>query len=303
LSSGLKSFEAPDADHEPFPTLELAFKDVPAEAGFNIELKWDMEFIDGTRECGDSGSFEMNLFVDTILKVVLAYSGARKVIFSSFNPGKLFLLIVMVIDHGCFLLPDLCTMLRMKQNRYPVLFLTQTISTKYGKYSDPRCWDVANGIAFARATELLGLNVIAENLLSQPSVVSKVREASLVLFCWTDDKNDRETLDKLRAMRLDGIVYDRIDMNCSKEIKESVFLMEDDETEGQDINFPSNCSTCSCPSVGSTSSVTGCEEDEKMDLLAPPTTTKDHGKKEKLPASNGGSQSSKLLPMAVYNTA
>jgi len=233
LQHGLKSFAFVDADHEPFPTLERALKELPAEAGFNVEMKWDMEYADGSRDCGEVGSFEMNLFVDTILRVVLAHAGNRKIVFSSFNP-------------------DLCTALRMKQNRFPVLFLTQGVTAKYGKYRDPRCWNVKNGAHFAKAAELLGLNIMAENLLREPALVQNVRESGLVLFCWTDDKNDKATIEELRRMRLDGIVYDRVDMNCSKDRKESVFLLEkddDDDDDDEGVNFSSNGSTsASCRS-------------------------------------------------------
>jgi glycerophosphocholine phosphodiesterase GPCPD1 len=52
--------------------------------GFNVELKWDMEHRDGSRE--SHNAFEMNLFVDTVLKTVMEHAGVRKIVFSSFNP-------------------------------------------------------------------------------------------------------------------------------------------------------------------------------------------------------------------------
>ena len=52
--------------------------------GFNIEIKWDMENMDGTRE--SHNAFEMNVFVDAILKTVLQNAKSRKIVFSSFNP-------------------------------------------------------------------------------------------------------------------------------------------------------------------------------------------------------------------------
>ena len=69
---------------QPFPTLEKALQVVDSHAGFNIELKWDMELADGRRE--SHNAFELNLFVDTILQTVLAHGNKRKIVFSSFNP-------------------------------------------------------------------------------------------------------------------------------------------------------------------------------------------------------------------------
>ena len=71
---------------QPFPTLEAALNSVDGHAGFNIELKWDMELADGRRE--SHNAFELNLFVDTILKTVLEHGNKRKIVFSSFNPGS-----------------------------------------------------------------------------------------------------------------------------------------------------------------------------------------------------------------------
>ena len=53
-------------------------------AGFNIEVKWDMENMDGTRE--SHNAFEMNIFMDAILKTVLKHAKSRKIVFSTFNP-------------------------------------------------------------------------------------------------------------------------------------------------------------------------------------------------------------------------
>ena len=37
---------------------------------------------------------------------------------------------------------------RLKQNRYPVLLLTQGINSKYDDYVDPRTWTIKNGSNF-----------------------------------------------------------------------------------------------------------------------------------------------------------
>lgn len=84
LSHGMKNFEEDDDDHQPFPTLEMALSVIDPHVGFNVEIKWDMELKDGTRE--SHHAFEMNLYMDTILKTVLEHGGARKIVFSSFNP-------------------------------------------------------------------------------------------------------------------------------------------------------------------------------------------------------------------------
>lgn len=41
------------------------------------------------------------------------------------------------------------------------------------------------------------------------SQVKLVKDRGQVLFCWTDDKSDVETVNYLKKLGVDGIVYDR----------------------------------------------------------------------------------------------
>ncbi|KAG6446286.1 hypothetical protein O3G_MSEX004390 [Manduca sexta] len=98
-------------EHQPFPTLEDVLKNIDTHVGFNVELKWTMEMNDGTFELNNP--FDMNTYVDKVLEVVLKHAGERRIVFSCFNP-------------------DICTMVRYKQNKYPVMFLT--VVSKYCMY-------------------------------------------------------------------------------------------------------------------------------------------------------------------------
>ena len=46
--------------------------------------------------------------------------------------------------------------IRLKQNRYPVLLLTQGINSKYDDLFDPRTWTIENGSHFVAMAEILG---------------------------------------------------------------------------------------------------------------------------------------------------
>jgi len=214
--SGVKVFGnegLSDEDHQPFPTLEHALKAVDRHAGFNIELKWDMELEDGRREAHNA--FELNLFVDTILDTVLAHGNKRKIVFSSFNP-------------------DICTVVRFKQNKYPVLFLTSGASAKYDKYHDRRTHSIPDGTNFATTSGILGINVIAEEIQRDPGQVELIKDRGQVLFCWTDDQNNPSIVRYLKDLGVDGIIYDRIDVNSVKPVKQSIFLIENDDLEDED---------------------------------------------------------------------
>jgi len=220
-SAGVKTFEKDDVDHQPFPSLETALTNLDMDCGFNIEIKFSQQMKDGRQE--HKQMMEMNLFIDQVLKTVFNHGDERKIIFSSFAP-------------------DVCSMLVSKQNRYPVLLLTQGTSTKYDDYMDPRTWTVPAAVWFGKMVGLLGTSAMAEDVLKDNSLVEFVKSQDQVLFCWTDDQNDRETVQYLKSLGVHGIIYDRMDQNNSKQVKESVFLQE-----RRRVISDSGCSSDSSP--------------------------------------------------------
>nr|BAH72659.1 ACYPI005651 [Acyrthosiphon pisum] len=146
----------------------------------------------------------MNLFVDTILKTTFEYAGSRSIVFSCFHP-------------------DVCTMLKMKQNRYPILFLTQGVTVRYPSYADPRCHSIQNAVYHATCHDLLGVNVHSEDLLRDPLQIDIVKQAGLALFCWGDDNNCKDVANKFKKLGVNAVIYDKLDkiellkkkMSCS----------------------------------------------------------------------------------------
>lgn len=231
LEVGVKDFQGSedgdedDDDHAAFPTLERALKTINPHGGFNIEIKWDMELKDGSRE--SHHAFELNKYIDVILKTVLTYGGSRKIFFSTFNP-------------------DVCTVVRSKQNKYPVLFLTQGVNTKYEDYRDPRTWTIPMAAKFVEMAEIFGINAFSEDILRDSAQVAMVKNRGQILFVWMDEKDsEKQTVQYLKELGVDGIVYDRIDMN--KESKESIFSLDHrlSQTEGEN-DEEERLSTCSC---------------------------------------------------------
>ena len=49
-----------------------------------------------------------------------------------------------------------CLRIINKQNKYPVLLLTQGENSGYEEYQDPRTWSINNGVLFAEMSGLLG---------------------------------------------------------------------------------------------------------------------------------------------------
>ena len=148
-----------------------------------------------------------------------------------------------------------------------MLFLTQGVNSKYESYRDPRCWSVPNGSRFVDMAEILGMNVMAEDLLRDPDQVRLVKERGQILFSWTDDRNDKETVTYLKRLGVNGIVYDRMDVNSSKEVKESIFLTEKRLLESGET--ASTCSSCGSSSSSSAGENKSEGEEESGEQTAP----------------------------------
>lgn len=149
-----KFFDEHLDEHQPFPQLADVFDALDESVGFNIEVKWNMELLDGRHEM-DRVNKNPNLYVDCILDVVLNKAGDRRVVFSCFDP-------------------DICTMLRKKQNIYPVMFLSQGISDRYELFHDPRGDTIQNAVFHANSNELLGIVAHTIDLLRDTTQVRTV---------------------------------------------------------------------------------------------------------------------------------
>ncbi|GBL93344.1 Glycerophosphocholine phosphodiesterase GPCPD1 [Araneus ventricosus] len=190
-------------DNQPFPTLKHVLEAVDPRVGVNIEIKCPMQHHDGTWEL--DLRFELNRYIDVILRDILENAGNRYIILSCFHP-------------------DICTMVRLKQNKYPLLFLTQGETDKYPPYLDTRTATIPMGTYFALNTGILGINVHAEDLMRDPSHISFVKDRNLVLFCWGEDINHSDVIKSLKEQGVDGVIYDKVDEFTRAQ--ENVFLVE-----------------------------------------------------------------------------
>lgn len=61
--------------------------------------------------------------------------------------------------------------------------------------------------------------------------VQYAKQAGLVVFCWGDENADPGTIKFLKELGLHGVIYDKIYQYSSKEVKESIFLVEARESQ------------------------------------------------------------------------
>ncbi|XP_059753211.1 glycerophosphocholine phosphodiesterase GPCPD1 isoform X1 [Balaenoptera ricei] len=213
------------SENQPFPSLKMVLESLPEDVGFNIEIKWICQQRDGIWDGNLSTYFDMNLFLDIILKTVLENSGKRRIVFSSFDA-------------------DICTMVRQKQNKYPILFLTQGKSDIYPELMDLRSRTTPIAMSFAQFENLLGINAHTEDLLRNPSYIHEAKAKGLVIFCWGDDTNDPENRKKLKEFGVNGLIYDRI-YDWMPE-QPNIFQVEQLERLKQELP---ELKSCLCPTV------------------------------------------------------
>ncbi|XP_019404610.1 PREDICTED: glycerophosphocholine phosphodiesterase GPCPD1 isoform X1 [Crocodylus porosus] len=223
------------SENQPFPSLQTVLESLPQDVGFNIEIKWICQQRDGKWDGGLSTYFDMNLFLDIILKTTLVNAGRRRIVFSSFDA-------------------DICTMVRHKQNKYPVLFLTQGKSDIYPDLMDLRSRTTSIAMSFAQFENLLGINAHTEDLLRNPSFIQEAKSKGLVIFCWGDDTNDPENRKKLREYGVHGLIYDRI-YDWMPE-QPNIFQVEQLERLKKEL---SELKSCVCPSLSHFSSSAMCK--------------------------------------------
>ncbi|KAH1172721.1 glycerophosphocholine phosphodiesterase GPCPD1 [Mauremys mutica] len=234
-NASFKGEESPASENQPFPSLQTVLESLPEDVGFNIEIKWICQQRDGKWDGNLSTYFDMNLFLDIILKTILENAGRRRIIFSSFDA-------------------DICTMVRQKQNKYPVLFLTQGTSEIYPELMDLRSRTTPIAMSFAQFENLLGINVHTEDLLRDPSYIQEAKSKGLVIFCWGDDTNDPENRKKLREYGINGLIYDRIyDWMPEQPNIFQVEQLERLKKELPELKF------CTCPTVSHFSTTSLCK--------------------------------------------
>uniref|UniRef100_A0A673J2T0 Glycerophosphocholine phosphodiesterase GPCPD1-like n=1 Tax=Sinocyclocheilus rhinocerous TaxID=307959 RepID=A0A673J2T0_9TELE len=184
-----------------------SFTAVPDHVGFNIELKWISQFKDGSWDGKLSSYFNMNQFLDIILTCVLQNAGNRRIVFSCFDP-------------------DVCTMVRQKQNKYPILFLTQGVTDLYPELMDIRCQSTKIAMSFAQSENILGISAHTDELLQNMEFIREAQSKGLVVFCWGDYNNDHENRMKLREQGIDGLIYDRWAIICLFVLENLQFLQQ-----------------------------------------------------------------------------
>lgn len=105
----------------------------------------------------DTYATEINYFLDTILSVTYACAGNRRIIFTSFSP-------------------EICMVLAVKQQIYPILFLNDSSNLPTG---DMRATCLQTAMRFAHRFGLQGVAMSSEPFVHSPGTVGLARGQGL----------------------------------------------------------------------------------------------------------------------------
>ncbi|XP_074275184.1 glycerophosphodiester phosphodiesterase GDPD1, chloroplastic-like [Silene latifolia] len=159
-------------------TLQETFEKVDPKLGFNIELKFD-----------DYILYKEDALINalqSVLQVVFDYAKDRPVIFSTFQP-------------------DAALLIRKLQGTYPVFFLTNGGTETY---FDVRRNSVDEAIKLCLEGSLQGIVSEVKGVFRNPGVVSKVKEAKLLLFTYGTLNNVPESVYLQHLMGIDAVIVD-----------------------------------------------------------------------------------------------
>ena len=175
-----------------FTKLEHLFQHLPEDLCFDVEVKYSMALEAGGMEDDNHCVMSRNEYVNEILKVCFNFVGNRYIFFSSFDP-------------------DVCSMLKAKQDHFPVMFISQGKS-HYENFEDPRAKTLESSIHFAAAEQLFGVVLYTDPLLKQKELVKLAHQLGLKVYVWGEQNNEKEMIQQLASMLVDGIALDNVDM-------------------------------------------------------------------------------------------
>jgi glycerophosphocholine phosphodiesterase GPCPD1 len=185
-----------------FPTLKEMCSQLDSKLGFNVEVKYPLDLEDGTHEAANIKWLNRNEYVDVIIKELYAASNddenhQRCIIITTFDP-------------------HLCAMIRKKQSKFPVLFLTNGKTSKWIPYKDFRCKNTKISINYAKSEGFHGIVAHSEELTRDMHLTKILfnhtsKSTNFLSYCWGDELNEIEKRKLFLEHGINGIIYDRID--------------------------------------------------------------------------------------------
>ncbi|PSN75562.1 Glycerophosphoryl diester phosphodiesterase [Corynespora cassiicola Philippines] len=178
-----------DFIQDTFATLEEALSNIPEDVGFDLEIKYPR-----MHEALEAGiapvSIEINIFVDTILDKIASFGRGRNIILSS-------------------LTPDICILLAIKQNAYPVIFITNAGKLPLSD-KEKRAGSLQVAVRFAKQWGLAGVVTAADPLIMCPRLVEFIKSQGLICRTYNGLNKEPANVEIQVKAGIDLIVVDRV---------------------------------------------------------------------------------------------
>ncbi|KAH9517301.1 Glycerophosphocholine phosphodiesterase gpcpd1, variant 2 [Dermatophagoides farinae] len=174
-----------------FETLEQVLNYTDPNCGIDVEIKYPSQKknLQYESELG----VELNEYVDRILNILFKYGGERPMFITSFHA-------------------DLCSMIRLKQNKYHVGFLT---SAKHWS-TDPRDFSIESAVAFAQSMMIKAIVPVVDPILTSKTTtngrykyIDYVKQRKLGLYLWGNKINSHQIVMNLLDNGVDLLIFDR----------------------------------------------------------------------------------------------
>nr|XP_027201546.1 glycerophosphocholine phosphodiesterase GPCPD1-like isoform X2 [Dermatophagoides pteronyssinus] len=173
-----------------FETLQDVLNHTDPNCGIDVEIKYPSQLTNLQYE--SELGIELNQYVDRILEILFKFGNERPMFITSFHP-------------------DLCSMIRLKQNKYHVAFLT---SVKHWS-RDPRDFSIESAVAFAQSMMFKGIVPTVDALLTktngQYQYIDYVKKRKLGLYVWGNRINSHQIVMSLLDKGVDLLIFDHID--------------------------------------------------------------------------------------------
>ncbi|CAG9990204.1 unnamed protein product [Clonostachys byssicola] len=182
--------------HEPFITLEELFCSLPEDIPLDIELnervaetypEYPMLYEAADFQM-DNYATEINVFLDTILSVTYARAGNRRIIFTSFSP-------------------DICMVLAVKQQIYPILFLNDSSNWPTG---DMRATSLQTAMRLAHRFGRHGVAMSSEPFVHSPGTVGLARGQGLYTASYGPLNDDGASVEIQAKAGVDLIIINKV---------------------------------------------------------------------------------------------
>ncbi|PKY05440.1 GDPD-domain-containing protein [Aspergillus campestris IBT 28561] len=192
ISKGFKPNTRGDFIQDSFATLEELLVQLPQSISFNVEIKYPR-----LHEAAEAGvvpaSIEINTFIDKILSRIFHPHHPqpnRSIILSSFTP-------------------EVCILLAIKQQVYPVMFITNAGKPPMTD-KEMRAGSMKAAVRFAKRWNLAGIVFASELLVLCPRLVQYVKGRGLVCGSYGAQNNCPEYAKMQAAAGVDLIMTDRV---------------------------------------------------------------------------------------------